>query len=412
MLVTVVAACRKNEFMPEPQGEKVPYTLTDSTLQQILARPEYGLFSKAWQKSNIEKIMGTWGRNTMFTLLVPDDAAMRAAGLDDAGISSAAKETLDSMLMFHTVVGAVNDKTFGLLSASVGMRTLLLNPVFRERLNPPGTAVSRDSIYRYRQYLALNKEQQLLISGQVVGNAAPIAAKNGTIWKINRVLQPARKNMRQALEDDPRFTLYLEAQRLADSLYETIEGLDPYSMEPFMFYNTVFNTTTAQIDWDCNCSVYTFGNVDRTSLFAPTNDAFIKAGLRTVDDLRALNNRSKPVFRADDYSVQGRSVLDSLLYITSWGRQRIFYSAYVLPMFYDNDLVPEIMQYFDLKTGDYYSPPVASPLEFSKDAGGRVQVQFKGSTAEKATIIGPVIETVQGPIHVTDRLIVPPGFHF
>lgn len=411
MVIVCASACRKEEFMPEPQGEKVPYTGADSTLQQMLAGPGYGLFAKAWQKSNMNAVLASWGSNTMYTLLVPGDDAMRAAGLDDAGIGSASKETLDSMLMFHTVIGAIDNRSFTSLPASVGVRTMLVNPVFSEPLNPPGSAVKYDSVYRYHQYLAV-KDQQLLVSGRVAGNAAPVYAKNGTIWKISRVLKPARKNMRQLLEGDPRFTLYVAALQLAEKTYETIDGLDALSQPPFMFYNTTLNTSKAEIDWDCYCNALPFGLTERNSIFAPTNEAFEKVGLRTVDDIRALNDRYKPVFDFDISILKGRSPLDSLLYMNTWGRQRSFYVLHIPPVFYNNDLIPEIMNGFGLKPLDYYAPPVPSPLEFSKDANGRIQVQWKGSGAEKATIIEADIETIQGPVHVIDRLIVPPGFHF
>lgn len=411
MVIVCASACRKEEFMPEPQGEKMPYTGTDSTLQQMLGRPEYGLFGKAWQKSNMDAVLASWGSNTMFTLLVPDDAAMRAAGLDDAGISGATKETLDSMLMFHTVIGAIDNSAFTNIPVSVGVRTMLVNPVFKEQLNPSGTAVKRDSVYRYQQYLAV-KDQQLLVNGRATGNAAPVYARNGAIWKINRVLRPARKNMRQLLESDPRFTLYVAALQMAEQTYEAIDGLDPYNLLSFMFYNTTFNTTTAQIDWGCYCNVMEFGLVERSSNFAPTNEAFEKAGLRTVDDIRALNNRFKPAFDYDYYIVTGHSVLDSLLLMHTWGRQRNFYGAAIPPVFYNNDLIPVIMSVFRLTSTVDYAPLVSSPLEFSKDSNGRIQVQWKGSSAEKATIVESDIETVQGPIHAIDRLLVPPGFHF
>ncbi len=411
LVIVCASACRKEEFMPEPQGEKVPYAGADSTLQQILAGPGYGLLAKAWQKSGMDAVLASWGHNTMFTLLAPDDAAMRAAGLDEAGIGSASKETLDSMLMFHTLIGAIDNTSFASLPASVGVRTMLVNPVFTERLNAPGSAVERDSVYRYHQYLAI-KDRQLLVSGRATGNAAPAYAKNGVIWKIGRVLKPAGKNMRQLLEGDPRFTLYIAALQLAEKTYETIEGLDPLSQPPFMFYNATFNTSTPQIDWDCYCNVMEYGLVERNSIFAPTNEAFEKAGLRTVDDIRALNDRSKPVFDFDNYTVKGRSVLDSLLYMHTWGRQRSFYGLEIPPVFYNNDLIPEIVNGFGLKPPDYYAPPVPSPLEFSKDANGRIQLQWKGSGTEKATVIEADIETIQGPIHAIDRLIVPPGFHF
>lgn len=415
VIIIISAACRKAEFMPAPEGEKVAYEEIDSTLLDVLKRPEYSLFNKAWNKSNMNGLLAKeWTKTAQFTLLVPDDAAMRKAGLDNAGIDGASKEQLDSLLMYHTLSGKVEITAMQTQAGNIQWSTLLLNPLYTEMLNSHGSAVTKEMPYRYRQFLALTPEGQLLVNGIKVGKPAPIAAKDGVIWQVDRVLKPARKNLLQTLEADGRFTLYLEALRLSDSLYETIPELYPYSIGEYWFAKTRLNTTIARMDWGCECIVYEFGKLGRggrMALFAPTDDAFRRVGLRNVDDLRVLNNRFKP-YMNEQYAMVGHAPLDSLLSFHAWGIQRGMLAVGIPPIFYANDFIPAIMDQIVLGDGQSTGVTVELPLRFSKDGNGRVQLQVKGSTAEKATIIDPDIECIQGPIHVVDRLLIRPGFSF
>lgn len=415
VIIMLSAACRKAEFMPVPEGEKVAYEESNSSLLDVLKRPEYALFYKAWNKSNMNVVLEKeWTKTAQFTLLVPDDAAMRKAGLDDAGIDGTSKEQLDSLLMYHTLIGKVEITGMQTQAGNMQWLTLLFNPLFTEMLNSHGSAVTKETPYRYRQFLALTPEGQLLVNGIKAGKPAPIAARNGAVWQVDRVLKPARKNLLQTLEADGRFTLYLEALRLGDSLYASIPELYPYSIGEYWFAKTRLNTTTVSMDWGCDCLVFQFGKLGRSgrmALFAPTDDAFHRAGLRNVNDLRVLNGRFKP-YRNEYYAMVGHGPLDSLLSLHSWGMQRAMVAVGIPPVFYSNDLIPAIMDQMVLDGGQSTGVTVGIPFRFSKDANGRIQLQVNGSTAEKATIIDADIESIQGPIHVVDRLLIRPGFSF
>lgn len=406
VIMLIAAACRRAEFMPAPEGIKVPYEAINSTLQEVLKRPEYTLFNKAWNKSNMNAVLAEWTKTAQFTLLVPDDAAMRKAGLDDAGIDGTAKEQLDSLLMYHTLIGRMDLAAMQTLIGNMQWPTLLLNPLFTEMVATHGSAVTQESVYRYRQYLGFTPEGQLLVNGVKAGKPAPIIAQNGILWQVDRVLKPARKNILQTLAADGRFTLYLEALRLADSVYESIPEIYPYSIPEYWFAKTRLNTTKASMDWGCECVALEFGRLDRMSIFAPTDDAFRRVGLHTPDDLRVLNSRFKP-YMDENYAMIGHGPLDSLLSLHAWGMQRTMVSGFMPKVFYSNDLIPAIIRQYIPEDGTAFMP-----LRFSKDGNGHVQLQVTGSTAEKATIIDADIESIQGPVHVVDRLLIRPGFSF
>ncbi|ASZ11282.1 fasciclin domain-containing protein [Chitinophaga pendula] len=408
VVLSIITGCRKKEFVHLPEGQKVPYEEVKVTLKEVLQRPEYQLFNKAWLKSNMSGIIAANG-NAPVTLLVPDNAAMRAAGLDDAGIDKTTQTALDTLLMYHTLTARVEQQGLQSLTGNVAWRTFLLNPAYTEGLNGVGSAVSRDSMYRYRHYLGLSQKNELIVEGKQLGTGAPVIAKDGNIWPINKVLRPATKTMLETLKDDGRFTLYLEALQMTDDLYGTLPEIDEYSVGPYLFLSTVMNATIWDIDWEeCFCPIFVRGKTQRFSLFAPTDDAFRQAGLATKEDLLALNSRTPPRFQG--FTLVHFAVLDSLLGINVWGKQRQMFATSAPPIFYSNDLVPAIMNEYTVSSS--FTGKTWQPFECSKDGNGRVQLKAKGSTAEKATIIEGDIPTIQGPIHVIDRLLPPPGFSF
>ncbi|WP_343303447.1 fasciclin domain-containing protein [Chitinophaga niabensis] len=409
-LLVLAASCKKEEFMPVPEGGKIPYEEVTTALQELLNGTNYQLFKQAWNKSNMNSILALKGAKASYTLLVPDDAAMKAAGWNENSINNAAQEDLDTLLMYHTLNGMLDSTAIREQIGNVGRISLLTNPRFTEQLNGPGNAVPYPLPSEYRQYIGITREGELLVNGKGAGTAKPLMAKNGVIWPINKVQVQPGKTILEILQADGRFGLYLEALRINDSLYSAVDGLDVFSMMDYLFLPGL-DCRKAEIDWDCFCPKYTPGMLSRFSLFAPTDDAFKKEGLFTPEDIRELASRSKPAYI--DYVLQGRMTTDSLLSMHVWGMQGQLMRVDVPPVFYSNDLTPEKLKFHDIQSGGIFSPVTGTtPLEFSKDANGRVQVKYKDSQYEKATVIEGDIQAMQGPIHVVDRLIIPKNFVF
>lgn len=411
MIIGVLAvACRKKELMPEPEGEKVPHQELTITLMELLEQSNNQLFKQAWNKSHMNSILDQNGPKAAYTLLAPDDAAMKAAGWDESRINAATPEELDTLLMLHTLGNKVNVSAMAAQVGNVSWTSLLSTNTFKEQLNDQGSAVTREYPYQFRQYLGLSSDSALLINGKNAGKAKPQEAKDGLLWPVNRVLEQPRKTIMEALKEDGRFSLYLEALRLNDSLYKTIEGFDEYNSMIY-WIQPYLDVMIAEMDWSCNCAQIRRGPVERTSIFAPTDEAFQKAGLFTAADIRKLASRTRPVYA--DYTLHGRIVMDSLLSMHMWGKQGQMIVLDVPPVFYTNDLTQEKLEHHYSQSGNgYVNGGIAVPLVFSKDASGRVQVQYKGSSYEKATVTTGDIETIQGPVHVVDRLLVPKNFVF
>eukprot|EP01132_Coremiostelium_polycephalum_P020846 gene20846-24771_t len=111
LLLLTLASCRKKEFQPEVEGAKIPTQDINMTLKEALETSSFTLFKAAWKKSNMNSILEKKGNKAPFTLLVPTDAACVAGGLTQEFINKTAPELLDSILLYHTLVGSTDAKT-------------------------------------------------------------------------------------------------------------------------------------------------------------------------------------------------------------------------------------------------------------------------------------------------------------
>lgn len=407
LLLMTLASCRKEEFQTPPEGEAVPHQEITTTLQETLQASPNTLFKAAWLRSNMNSILKKMGANVLITLMVPTDEAFIADGLTLDVINTMSPDKLDEILLYHTILGKVNAKDLiGKLDNTVE-KTLLENPQLR--LQPLGKVALFDKYY-YRHYLKVDGTN-LYINGKLGSNKPSVEAKDGVFWPVNQVLHKPTKTILETLKADPRFSIYLEVLQMNDDLWlELSEYSYPRDFTSRWIVNTAFGDS--------------YPNISFTSTFAPTNDAFHKAGFADAQAVMELNNnRPQPHLDYDTYEMAGGSLTtDSLITMHKWDN----FFAYVSltysvsgkmneTTFYSNDLTNELLYNYVVRVGDPQTPslPVyVMPLEFSKGANGSIKVKAKGSTHPEATVVEGDINTLMGPIHVVDRLIVPKDLKF
>lgn len=404
LLIISVASCRKEEFMPVPEGEIVPSDRPTISLKEALNASSYTLFKAAWARSTMEAKLKAYGDRTPFTLLVPTDAAFIADGLTLEVINSTAPALLDSMLMYHTIASGVNPKELnGRLDNTITL-SMVPNPALRVRTLEPGSGLSDP--YFYRLYLKVQADG-LYVNGKNVGNIAPVLAANGTLWPIDHVQHKPTKTILQALEADGRFGIYLEViKTTADQWIE----LSEYNYERLWMPGLVVAEYRAPSP-----------NLTFTSILAPTDQAFHNAGFADAAAVFAFNStRGLPHMDYDTYTMVGMYASDSLLTLHRW-------SDLIYPMdkngntgrmnptdFFSNDLNKDLLANYFLRATNntYYVPPMIMPLEFGKNADGAVTIKAKGSTHPPAVVVDGDINTIMGPIHVVDHLIPMADFKF
>lgn len=422
----LLAACTKSEFLPDPEGSQVPFQPeATQTVEELLAASPAKLYYSAWQKSNIKTILEAKSSKLVYTVFAPNDAAMQAAGLTAAAISQMPVAELDSLMMFYTTLGLVTQAELTQRTDNFVVKTLLQQP----GLYLPyyeNTASNQYDLYYYKNYVGI-KGESLLINGKNLGKLNYSPAVDGGLYILEKAIVKPTKTIIEALKADGRFTIFLESQRLADESYieamiNDMEPLFGYRPSPEEVLPYITSRKLYQNGWGINEPIYQgyIGpNITISTLFAPTDEAFHKAGFQTVADVLKFNQRGAGTIRFDEglFTGVGGYPMDTVYnFHRDWGRmfQPVTSGgdkAYVnATVFYGNVLNAGLNDYMVNVGGN---PPsdfaYKMPIEFSS-VNNSIQMKAKGSEYPAATVTDTDINTLNGPIHVVDRLIFPKGF--
>ncbi|NLR64198.1 hypothetical protein HGH92_07760 [Chitinophaga varians] len=396
----VQTGCRKEMFMPEPEGTAVPYKDSISNdLQTYLKSSPYKLFYAAWQRSNMQKELEAMGSKASVTLLVVDDAAMKAAGLDETEINKRSPESLLEVVKYHMLRDKMEPMSVQPGQLSYHRTTLLSRTDLVERINRAGSAVSFTVPYTYRHYVAMAKDSQLIIDGKLCGNQKPVVVKNGIVWPVNRFLQKPEQHVLDILQGDPRFSLLVAINQLNNDAWFEV------AMGSFERWSGLFLTAG---EWD--------NNVIFNSYFAPTDDAFHQAGIFTVEQLQEINSRFTPEFVFDPfYGMTGLLPTDSVLDYHNWGRLLAPKTStgespvFKPTVFYSNDLDETLLSNYTISVSKPDLKPAPMPLAFIRE-GNTIKVKVRGAKTPAATVTTADINTLEGPLHIVDRLFIPDDF--
>jgi uncharacterized surface protein with fasciclin (FAS1) repeats len=395
------ASCNKEEFMPAPIGNPIPYQETKKTVQEALQESPYTCFATAWRRSNMEKILKGLNPKIAISIFVPENKAFEALGYTVASINRTPVATLDSLLLFHTAANQVLPEKLNPHSANYLFLTLLSNKNYIERY---GQMNSEFREYLYRHYFNV-EDNKSIVDGKVSGNAGDIiVGSNGTLIPINKVLVRPQKDIKETLEADGRFGLYLSALALNDD-----------------FYLNNFGFPADHLDRFSSKGMF----VGFSSVFAPTDEAFHKVGIYSTEDIEKLNSRSTPYTLEDYFTVSNYLPSDSILNNHLWRYNGIYVrnvdpsynSTYISPTanpiyFYSNDLKNEILgNYVTVYNTERWVNIFYNNLDFIRNES-QIKIKVKDSDAEPATVIEADIHTFNGVVHVVDRLLIPKGFKF
>ena len=426
LVILFLGACSKTEFLPEPEGEKIPFQNdATQTVEQLLAASSAKLYYSAWQKSNIKNIIAANGNKVLYTVFVPSDAAMQAAGLGANEINQMPVATLDSLMMFYTTIGAVTKDELKLRSDNFMVKSLLFRKdLFVKFYESNLDNQQRYDLYHYRHYVAI-KDDQLLVNGKAMGKLNYQPATNGGIYLMEKAIPKPTKTIIEALEADGRFTMFLESQRIADDLYlnkigDDIELMFGFRPEPQeIMSDFAYERLYYKKNWEVNKISYGGPNIAISTLFAPTDEAFHKAGFQSVADIIKFNERSLSSIRFDDntFAAVGGFPMDTIYnFHREFGRMfqplapggdKTLSNATV---FYSNVLNSTLNEYL-VSAGGNPTIDYAYKMPFAFTSSGNViQLKVKNSEQPAATVIEGDLNTLNGPIHVVDQLLIPKGF--
>jgi hypothetical protein len=282
------------------------------------------------------------------------------------------------------VPGRILPEAFDAIKGNQSLRTLA------ERSDLPNYPYTTKT---YVSYLFAGKHNDsLYVNGSSANKwGATVEGTNGIIYSIEKMVQRPEKTMWQFLEDDPKFSFFITAMLVSDSLYQS--------------------------DWrSINYIASVQGGMDipQFTLFAPTNDAFKKFGLQSEEDVRQYCMRVWPLpypdYDENWYYQDPTTSMDSILFPHGLQMHRVYMDGKGCgPVYFSNDLLDNanVLTNIKLMEGSLYSsPPLYLTLAFS-NAGEEPLVKRFGSTATPVRLTEKNIRVTNGVIHVVDELFVP-----
>ena len=423
--------------MPIPEGNSIPFV--DSTKfwrDDVNADTSLSLFRNALLRSGLNKKIENLPALTIFA---PKNQAFLAAGYTLLKIQTMKVSEIDDLLSLHITSNQINPADIASNAISIGLKSMYLDPYFKEYFS------TNYSDYYYRNHIAVVGEN-ILLNGNVISQIPQVKVlKGATIVPTEAILPLPTKDSRQILLEDPRFSMFMQIRRHNDSLYNSILRLKPTyiyettydkryvlpvtpntnagKQKPVMDYlsaeNYLYDTRTKSFQKNNQLVVST--------IFVPTNQAFKDAGFETVEDFLKLNDRSIPEFYSPlPNTLTGFLATDSILNNHFWGINTVkvlntnrglvenLETQPVFPQtFYFNDLISENLKAYSPGTivSQYtgWQTSMINPLEF-KSSDNTISVHVKGSNFPEAKIIQKDIRSINGVIHVVDKLLIPSGF--
>lgn len=423
-MVLGLGACSKTEFIPDPEGAKIPFQPNATqTVEELLTASPAKLFYSAWQKSTVKTILKARGNKVIYTVMAPSDAALQAAGITATSIAQMSEQQADELVLFYVTLSVATPDELKFREDNFMVNSLLKKEGLYVKYYESDHPSRGSDPYFFRHYLGV-KDDQFLVNGKSTGKLNYLPATNGGIYLLEKMLEKPTKTILEALEADGRFNLFLAALKATDDQYlETLAE----AAEPILGYKPEVEEVRAYYAYLRNFYIDDFTikdaspgtpNITLTTIFAPTDEAFHNAGLQTIADVKTLNaSRSNVVFSDMFYAGQGGVPMDTIFtYHRDFGRMlrpvteggdMTLSNATV---FYSNALRPSLNEYMVSAGGN---PSIGyafkMPLAFTV-TGNNVQVKVKETDYRAATVVEGDINTLQGPIHVVNELLIPKGF--
>jgi len=425
LILFLMQGCLKKEYMPPQVGAQIPYAETVTVrFRDALSESAHTVFYQAWQRSHIDEILGTIGDSkTKYTILVPDNAALQAAGWTMSSVNAASIEALDTLMMKHVFRNRITPEELHDKAGNYQAVSMLDLPTLRYTAD--------NKTYYFRVGLSYDGDA-LWVNGKPSGNTTPIPAVDGYIWPIKHVLEVPVKTAWEVIRSDNRFSLYVSLLHYTDSaykaLFEAANGHPPaaghiaeqaYDRNSPLYYGMDYHPpVTGNIPYVENPNTW----------FIPTNEAFQQAGFHTLEDLVAWNESRNPPWAewvsnpgtglTPYYRLVGDFATDTLLdYHHNWGMRIASYEftrERNATLFFSNDLQQELLAnypvtaYTEITYGYYYPQRGTTNFYFMPFVfPGNNQIRVKGASGPAATLIDKDINTLNGVIHAVDRLLLP-----
>lgn len=396
-LILLLSACLKKSddiLVPDPA---MPFKGQD-LIKTLNSQPSLHLFNLAVKRAALTESVGA---NSGYTIFALTDSAMKARGLDSAGISKLNIDSLQHLISYQIGIGIFDDKQLTDNPATLQVLTLKQQV---KKLPTGAVLVSQAPLF-------LKESGKLYFNGVPVNKSGPvIAAYNGYIYPVSDFMSRIPTlTIGDVLNTDQELSMFNQALIIADSVFVANTGFNAGVSLPAFFSAPPSAQQPAMLP----------------TLLAPTNKAFNDAGFHTADDLREFATRYLPSVDFNDFATIHYSSLDSLL-----GRHillntlippysiRVMYYDLLNPMINNgiyNTFVGGWTSTFSGVPGDVSALKYKVPLNFS-NKNGVAYVKWSSDPAVQperipldASPLHPVYNyvTSNGALYKIDKLFFP-----
>jgi uncharacterized surface protein with fasciclin (FAS1) repeats len=174
--------------------------VTPTIADTVIAGANFTLLKAALTKA---ELVATFQGAGTFTVFAPTDDAFKAVGIDQAFITANTKETLAAVLKYH-VLGTKVEAAAIAMADNTEVTTL--NGKAFVTKNPGGVSINGAKV-----------------------TSADVAASNGVIHVIDRLILPPSTDIVAFLQGNPSYSLLVAAVVKAD-LVKTLQGAGPFTV--------------------------------------------------------------------------------------------------------------------------------------------------------------------------------------
>lgn len=264
-LAALFSGCLKKSDADIKPGASIPFKGLD-VVKTLAGQSSLHLFYQAFNRLELAtSVNGDKG----YTIFAPTDSAMKAAGLDEAGINKLDIDSLRKLISYHIAIGALDDKALTNSVITTQITTLKQDPV-----KDPATG----TIYFQAPVLFVKESGALYFNGRpLTKSLATIQASNGYVYPISGLISSdlSGPTLYDIIQADPDLSLYNQALTIQDSILAA---------------NYYFLAGPVQL-FSTPGSAYIKKGMYPTVL-APTNKAFNDAGFHNAEDIRKYANNT------------------------------------------------------------------------------------------------------------------------
>ena len=401
----LTGACKKVEEPPTKIGQQLPFGGPTKTLAQVLdSIPDAGLYKAMYHRSDIQHYMDSLANGSQdvpYTLFVPTDKALTAAGYTADVIAAAPEAQLDTLVRYLTLPG--NYIAPGITTGLTCYPLMYPDPTMQR--SGPYPPFSDYLPYYYILAVTFDMNTLILNGSTVSSQGAPVPAINGSIYRIDTLIQKPAYEMYEIVSSDTTLSLFLAGMRLNDSIYQ-----DKGILGGPGYITNYCDTGGLQF----SISGYRGAGANPFAVvLAPTNAAFRKAGLGSVEAIRDFVSQSVIAGPDYDYSYI-QTNLDSIF------QYHLFYFNQALAVTSPSTF--EIYSSFGnyVYTSDMANNPTLVQRPFMgsdglphpfnnvvfENKGGQIVVHRADKPSSAANIIAPSnVTALNGVLHRVDNLL-------